>query len=363
MKVVIFGLTMSSSWGNGHATIWRALARALAKRGHRVVFFERDVQYYSANRDFPGAPWLDLVLYDDWEGIMKRAQRELIDADVGMVTSYCPDGKRASELLLSSKAGVKCFYDLDTPVTLSNLNEGREVDYLPDRGLGSFDIVLSYTGGRALDELKIVLGAKKTAPLYGSVDPQTHGPAGKARDYAADLSYLGTFAEDRQRSLMELFIEPARRLPEKRFVLGGSLYPKDFPWTRNIYFVWHVPPPLHPSFYSSARWSLNVTRAAMASMGWCPSGRLFEAAACGSPVLSDYWEGIDEFLSPGTEIVIVRGSEEVADALAMDEAERMSIARAARERVLEEHTASVRAAEFERMMECALERKEEVCGG
>ena len=363
MKVVIFGLTMSSSWGNGHATIWRALARALAEKGHRIVFFEKDAPYYASNRDFARAEWFDLVIYGSWEKIRRRAATELRDADVGMVTSYCPDGREASALLMSSGTRVKCFYDLDTPVTLSKLKEGRDVGYLPADGLGGFDIVLSYTGGRALDELKSVLGAKKTAPLYGSVDPEIHVPSVKSSEYAADLSYLGTFAEDRQRTLMELFVEPARRLPEKRFVLGGSLYPKDFPWTRNIYFVWHVPPPMHPQFYSSARWTLNVTRGAMARMGWCPSGRLFEAAACGSPVLSDFWDGIEEFLSPGKEIVIVRSTEEVAEALAMDEAARKGIAKAARERVLEEHTAAGRAAEFERIMECALERKEEVCGG
>jgi len=363
MKLVIFGLTMSSSWGNGHATLWRALARALARKGHKVVFFEKDVPYYASNRDMTEAAWLDLVLYGSWENIRKRAEAELRDADVGMVTSYCPDGREAAALVLSSAARIKCFYDLDTPVTLANLKEGKEVGYLPEDGLGGFDMTLSYTGGRALDELKSVLGAKKTAPLYGSVDPEMHGPSDKVSEFEADLSYLGTFAEDRQRSLTELFIEPARRLPEKRFVLGGSLYPRDFPWTGNIYFVWHVPPPRHPLFYSSAKWTLNVTRGAMAGMGWCPSGRLFEAAACGSPVLSDFWDGIEDFLSPGREIVIVRSPEEVVDALAMNETERRKIAAAARERVLEEHTSNERAAEFERIMECVLQGKEEACGG
>lgn len=363
MKLVIFGLTISSSWGNGHATIWRALARALARKGHRIVFFEKDVPYYASNRDFVEADWLDLVLYNSWENIRKRAALELRDADVGMVTSYCPDGREAAHLVLSSSARVKCFYDLDTPVTLANLKEGRDVSYLPEDGLAGFDIVLSYTGGSALDGLKSMLKAGSAAPLYGSVDPEMHGPSEKVSEYSADLSYLGTFAEDRQRSLIELFIEPARRMPEKRFVLGGSLYPKDFPWTGNIHFVWHVPPPRHPNFYSSGRWTLNVTRGAMSRMGWCPSGRLFEAAACGSPVLSDFWDGIDGFLSPGREIVIVRSAEDVVEAIAMDEAERRRIAAAARERVLDEHTSDDRAAEFERIMEGALHRKEEVCGG
>lgn len=364
MKLVIFGLTISSSWGNGHATIWRGLARGLAKRGHRVVFFERDVPYYASHRDMTDPPGAEPILYGSWEDIRRRAESELDSADAGIVTSYCPDAVEACSLALSSKASVKCFYDLDTPITLKAVENAGSAPYLPSYGLGAFDLVLSYTGGRALKGLQDLLGAKNTHALYGSVDPEAHSPAAAVQEYAADFSYLGTYAGDRQEGLSSLFLVPAERLPEKKFIIGGALYPQDFPWRPNIYFVRHVPPPSHPSFYCSSSFTLNVTRAAMKEMGWCPSGRLFEAAACGVPVISDWWEGLDDFFEPGSEILIARSSEDVLAALEFGEAEIRRIGRRARERALSEHTSIARAAELELLIEkaaCAIKGKP--CGG
>lgn len=364
MKLVVFGLSMSSSWGNGHATIWRGLARGLAERGHRVVFFEKDVPYYASHRDMTDPAGARLVLYGSWADAKRRAEMELDGADAGIVTSYCPDAIDACSLVLSSKVAVKCFYDLDTPITLKAAEGGGAASYMPPYGLGGFDLVLSYTGGRALKGLKTLLGAKRVEALYGSADPHAHGPALPAPEYCADLSYLGTYAQDRQETLERLLIEPAERLPARKFVIGGALYPQDFPWRPNIYFVRHVPPPVHPSFYCSSSFTLNVTRGAMKEMGWCPSGRLFEAAACGVPVISDWWEGLDEFFEPGSEIVIARRAEEVVSALEMGDEEIKRIGRRARERALAAHTSSARAAELEQMIEkAARSRKEEPCGG
>jgi spore maturation protein CgeB len=344
MKLVIFGLTISSSWGNGHATLWRGLTRALLGLGHRVVFYERDMPYYAAHRDLhelhEGGR---LCLYPAWTGIIAQARRDLADADVAMVTSYCPDGVAASELVMSSNARLRVFYDLDTPVTLARLAAGEMVDYLAPRGLGDFDLVLSYTGGAALDALRMRLGARRVAPLYGSVDPEIHRPEPVQPHYLADLSYLGTYAADRQSALEALFVEPARRLPHRRFVIGGAQYPGDFPWAANIHFVRHLPPAEHSAFFSSSRFTLNVTRASMAAMGFCPSGRLFEAAACGAPVISDGWAGLDAFFEPDAEILVVRSTEEAMAAIEMPEEERLALARKARARVLEEHTAAHRA--------------------
>ncbi|HEX7967964.1 MAG TPA: glycosyltransferase, partial [Stellaceae bacterium] len=274
MKLVIFGLTISSSWGNGHATLWRGLCRALLRRGHRIVFYERDVPYYAEHRDLAELPAGGrLHLYRDWHEAIGAARSDLADADVAMVTSYCPDGVAAAELALSSPARLNCFYDLDTPVTLARLAAGETVGYIGPRGLGDFDLVLSYTGGAALDQLQTRLGARRAAPLYGSVDPEAHRPERPLPQYLADLSYLGTYAEDRQAALETLFIEPARRLPERRFVIGGAKYPSVFPWTSNIHFVRHLPPAEHSAFFSSSRLTLNVTRRSMAAMGFCPSGR------------------------------------------------------------------------------------------
>jgi spore maturation protein CgeB len=350
MKLVIFGLTISSSWGNGHATLWRGLLRAFARRGHDIVFFERDVPYYAAHRDLRELDCGRLRLYDEWANVREDAQRELADADVGIVTSYCPDGVAASEIVLDSNLARRVFYDLDTPVTLSQLSAGERVPYLPPQGLGDFDLVLSYTGGEALNELRSRLNARLTAPLYGSVDPDEHRPVTPVAAYRSDLSYLGTYAEDRQRALAELFLEPARRLPSRRFLIGGAQYPSSFPWSENIHFKRHLPPAEHPAFFSSSRMTLNVTRHAMAQMGWCPSGRLFEAAACGVPILSDSWAGLDQFFTPDSEIFVATNSEDAIDAIALDDATLSTVASAARERTLAEHSAERRALELESLL-------------
>jgi len=348
MKLVIFGLTVTSSWGNGHATIWRGLCRALAHRGHCVHFFEHDVPYYAETRDLFSLPKPGkLTLYSDWEDVQAEARAALNEADLALVTSYCPDAITASQLLFESSAAIRAFYDLDTPVTLDRLQQHGSVDYLPPQGLSDFDLVLSYTGGRALDELRSRLGARTAIPLYGSVDPETHFPVPAADEYRCDLSYLGTFAEDRQKSLEKLFVEPARLLPERRFLMAGAQYPHEFPWTPNIFFARHLPPVLHPAFFCSSRATLNVTRRAMAQYGYCPSGRLFEAAACGVPLLSDDWEGIDVFFTPGSEFLQVRTPEDVVEAFDRSDAELVRMAQAARERTLAEHTADRRAQQLE----------------
>jgi spore maturation protein CgeB len=362
MKIVIFGLTISSSWGNGHATLWRGLCRALANRGNEIIFFERDVPYYAAHRDLQELPYAKLVLYRDWPEIISTAQSELRDADAAIVTSYCPDGVSASDLVLSSAAALKTFYDLDTPVTLERLRKGEQLGYIGPRGLRDFDLVLSYTGGTALEQLKLQLGAKRTAPLYGSVDPKNHFPVAAAEQYRCDLSYLGTYAADRQEALEKFLIQPAQQLPEKKFLIGGAQYPQEFPWADNIFFVRHLPPAEHPAFFSSSRMTLNVTRRAMAEMGFCPSGRLFEAAACGTPLLSDWWEGLDEFFTPGSEILIAKTSADSVNALELSDAELSKISKASYERTLSEHTADVRARELETLLEIALREKSEPIG-
>jgi spore maturation protein CgeB len=365
VKVIIFGLTISSAWGNGHATLWRALCRALARHGHEVQFFEKDVPYYAQHRDVSQPPGCRLHLYETWADVEAYARRALAEADVGMITSYCPDARLAWRLLLDVDAGTKIFYDLDTPVTLERLQRGEDVDYVPHDGLRDFDLVLSYTGGPALDGLRHRLGARRVAPLYGSVDPDRHYPVPPDDSRRSDMSYLGTYAADRQRALQTLFIEPARRRPDRRFLVAGSQYPQDFPWTDNIFYLRHMPPQDHPSFFCSSGLTLNVTRGPMAEMGYCPSGRLFEAAACGVPIVSDWWEGLDAFFEPGREILIASSTDDAVSALDMMEDERCRIARAARERALDCHTADRRAVELEHLMAGVSEQsataRREVC--
>lgn len=358
MRIVIFGLSISSSWGNGHATLWRGLCRALGSRGHRVVFYEKDVPYYSSTRDGTSFAGCDLRLYTDWNEIAGQAEQEIRNADVAMVTSYCPDAGSACDLVLASSAGVRSFYDLDTPVTFSRLDAGETVDYIPPYGLSGFDLVLSYTGGQALDRLKTTLGARRVAPLYGSVDPEVHRPAQPSSEFTADVSYLGTYAADRQETLEQLFIEAARLRPDRRFVIGGAQYPENFPWTPNIFFVRHLPPAQHAAFYCSSQLTLNVTRRAMASMGYCPSGRLFEAAACGAAVLTDVWDGLDSFYEPGKEMIFCRNTADVLSAINLSLEQLRRIGLAAREKTLAQHTALHRVIELETVLEeasCAVQ--------
>jgi spore maturation protein CgeB len=346
ITLVVFGLAISSSWGNGHATLWRGLCGALARRGHRVIFFEHDVPYYAEHRDLTAVPGGELILYRDWAEVRGRAARALSDADAGIVTSFCPHGIEATALLLNAARPVKAFYDLDTPVTLARLAAGEPTTWIGPGGLAGFDIVFSFTGGEALRELSRSLGARRVVPLYGSVDPAVHHPAAPDPAFRGDLSFLGTYAADRQAALQTLFLVPASRLPQRRFVIAGSLYPADFPWLGNVYFLRHLAAGEHARLFASSRLTLNITRSVMGSMGYCPSGRLFEAAACGVPILSDYWAGLDHFYQPGREILIAAESDDAVAAIERDDAELRRIAAAARERTLAQHTADQRAREL-----------------
>lgn len=363
MKIVVFGLTISSSWGNGHATLWRGLCRHLVRLGHSVLFFERDVPYYAASRDLFEIEGGRLVLFSSWEDVRSVARTDVRDADAAIVTSYCPDALAATDLILDQDRALPVFYDLDTPVTLAKFQAGQTVPYIGQAGLEGFGLVLSFTGGpRLFDEYRRRLGAGAIYPLYGHVDADVHRPVAPQPHYRADLSYLGTYSEDRQQALEALFVAPARARHDLRFLIGGAQYPPDFPWSSNIYFVRHLPPSEHASFFASSRFTLNVTRRAMAEMGWCPSGRLFEAAACGAPLLSDSWPGIGDFFEPGEEIVLAEHEEDTLAALRLSDEELSRIARRARERTLEQHSSDKRATELiarlERSASCGVRERE-----
>ncbi len=353
MKFAIFGLTISSSWGNGQAALWRSLCRALAARRHQLVFFERDVPPYAQTRDLHELPGLDLRLYPDWSAVATPAEAVCDEADVAIVTSRCPDGVVAANLVLSSRAALKVFYDLDTSLTLGN-PQREPAACLGPRGLADFDLVLSVTGGAALERLRERLGARRVAALYGGVDPDVHRPTRGLPPYAADLSFLGTYAEDRHAALEELLVRPARYLPAQRFVIAGARYPVNFPWAPNIHYVSHLSPREHAAFYSSSRVTLNVTRPATAALGHCPSVRLFEAAACGTPIVSDAWKGLDAFFQPGEEILVVRDAADVLDVLRSSHRQLERVGRRARERALDQYTSAQRARELEQLCSAAL---------
>lgn len=342
MKIIVFGLTISSSWGNGHATPYRALLRALHRAGHQVVFYERDVPYYARRRDFDAADFCRLVLHSDWKEVRAQAQREAGEADAIIHASYCVEGARIIEELSGIGTGLRVFYDLDTPITLEKLATSN-CEYLRAGQIAGFDLYLSWCGGSLLDELQHRWHARRARPLYGCVDPETHARVEVPEPYRCRMSYMATYAADRQQKFEELFLDPARQRPSDRFVLAGSLYPEDTAWPDNLWRYPHVAPHDHPALYSGSRLTLNLTREVMARAGYCPSGRLFEAAACGSPIVSDWFDGLDKFFVPQKEIFIARETKDVLNALDSSDEELARMANLARERTLAEHTGERRA--------------------
>jgi spore maturation protein CgeB len=348
MKMVFFGLTITSSWGNGHATTYRSLCRALSRRGHEVHFIEKDLEWYRSHRDLAKPDFCRVHLYESWSenaGTLLRISR---DADVIVIGSYFPDAIAATNALLQQGRGPVLFYDIDTPITLAQLRSKGATEYLDAALVPHYDAYLSFSGGPALQAIAEEFGSPCAAALYCSVDPDLYKPMTVRQEYRCDLSYLGTYAADRQTKLMELLNGAARLVPEATFIVAGPQYPEGIPWERNVQSVDHVAPPEHPSFYSSSRFTLNLTRTDMIAAGFSPSVRLFEASACGAAILSDEWQGLHHFLSPGEEILLPRDAYEVTAILRdMPEADVKRVGRAARERILQEHTAGHRATEFE----------------
>jgi spore maturation protein CgeB len=348
MKIVMLGLSITSSWGNGHATTYRALVRALAARGHSVLFLERDVPWYAAHRDLPSPGYCDVRLYGDLATLEARHGADIHDADLVVVGSYVPDGIAVGDFVLRVSGGVTAFYDIDTPVTLAKL-QGGALEYLTARQIPHFDLYLSFTGGPALGRLHETYGARLARPLYCSVDADVYRPdpdAAVAPEW--DLGYLGTYSDDRQPVLERLMLSAAREWPSGRFVVAGPQYPPDVVWPRNVDRIEHLPPSGHRRFYTRMRFTLNVTRRDMVRAGYSPSVRLFEAAACEVPIISDTWRGLDRFFTPAAEILISSGPRQTRRYLRdLPEADRLEIGRAARARVLREHTAAHRAVQLE----------------
>jgi len=347
LKIVVFGLSITSSWGNGHATTYRALLAALQKRGHQIVFFEKNEEWYASNRDMPSPEFCHVRLFDRWHSALPAIRQEIEDCDVAIVGSYFPEGIRVTDELANSKVPVKAFYDIDTPITLSKLRAGG-AEYLKPQQVRHFDLYLSFTGGPILNQIEQEFHAPRALPFYCSFDPHRYRPCGVYRRYQCDLSYMGTYAADRQSKLDELFTATALNAPNRRFLLAGPQYPSKIKWPRNVRRIKHLSPRWHPHFYSSSRLTLNVTRQAMAEWGFSPSVRLFEAAACACPIISDTWPGLDSILKIGEEILVAESSSEVISFLRdTDELQLQRIGQLARERVLMEHSSSRRAEEFE----------------
>ena len=345
LSIVMLGLSVTSSWGNGHATTYRGLMRELSARGHDVLFLERDQPWYAENRDLPEPPHGRTVVYHSLEELRDTFGPALRHADAVVQGSFVPDGIEVAEWVLAEAGGVTAFYDIDTPITLGALSSGT-CAYLTPRQVPRFDLYLSFTGGPTLDTIERELGSPAARALYCSFDPALYYP--EDVEPAWDLGYLGTYSDDRQPALDALLLEPARQWPAGRFIVAGPQYPPGLRWPANVVREIHISPAGHRTFYNAQRFTLNVTRADMVRAGWSPSVRLFEAAACGVPIVSDWWAGLDSFLAPGREIFISRSPAETLSLLRdLPEVERRATGARARERVLREHTAADRAEELE----------------
>jgi spore maturation protein CgeB len=336
VKIVALGLSVTSSWGNGHATNYRGLLGALLERGHEVLFLERERPWYAANRDFT-APWVRL--YDDVAELRHHAEA-VRRADLVLVGSYVPDGCEVADWALSTAGGVTAFWDIDTPVTAAKLARGDH-EYLSPELVPRFDLYLSFTGGPLLDRL----GARRALPFYCIADPALYTPLDAPARW--ELGYLGTYSDDRQPKVEGLLLDPARARPDLRFAVAGPQYPASVSWPANVERFESLPPAEHRGFYAAQRFTLNLTRAEMVRSGWSPSVRLFEAAACGVPVISDWWDGLDAFFEPGREILVAADAEDVLRHLTLADGERQAVGRRARLRVLAAHTADHRARELE----------------
>jgi spore maturation protein CgeB len=338
-RFVFLGLSLSSSWGNGHATTYRALLKGLAALGHEAVFLERDVPWYAENRDLPEPDFARLHLYEGLDDL-ERFAGLVAGADGVVVGSYVPDGIAVAEWVLERAPGPVGFYDIDTPVTLARVASGK-CDYLEARLVPAFDCYLSFTGGPVLERLERELGARRAVALPCGVDPDLYRPTGGALRW--DLGYLGTYSVDRQPALERLLLEPARRRPEMRFVVAGPQYPDEIRWPANVERIEHLPPSAHAGFYGAMRYTLNVTRAEMVSTGWAPSVRLFETAACGTPAISDRWPGLGDYLPEGEAVLVADDAHDVLAILDAGSALRARIAARARDEALARHTGLARA--------------------
>ncbi len=356
LNITILGLSITSSWGNGHATTFRGLVRELKRNGHNITFLERDVPWYATNRDLPNPPYCETILYASFEELKNKHCGAIHSADLVIVGSYVPEGVAVGEWVVQNAKGVTAFYDIDTPVTIAKMEKG-DYEYLHPSLIPKYNIYLSFTGGPTLKRLENYFGSPMARALYCSFDPELYFPEDLPKKW--DLGYLGTYSIDRQKPLEDLMLSAAEKYQKGKFVIAGPQYPSDITWGKNVERIEHLPPSQHREFYSSQRFTLNITRADMIKAGYSPSVRLFEAAACATPIISDYWDGIESIFEDGIEILISRSAEDTLKYLTtLTEEERKTIGEKARQKVTGGHSAAHRALELEDFYNEALCKKE-----
>ncbi|MFP5078416.1 glycosyltransferase [Rhizobium sp. YIM 134829] len=350
MKIAFYGSSLVSAYWNGAATYYRGLLRALAARGYDITFYEPDVYDRQKNRDIDPPDWCRVVVYEGTIEALKRVAAEAAKADIVVKASgvgFEDDLLLQSVLDAAPPQALKIFWDVDAPATLAELRAAP--DHPLRKALGTLDLVLTYGGGDPVIKAYRALGARDCIPVYNALDPQTHHPVPADPRFAADLGFLGNRLPDREARVESFFLAPAARLPESRFLLGGSGW-QDKAMSTNVRLLGHVSTREHNAFNVSPKAVLNISRESMAETGFSPATRVFEAAGAGACLITDYWEGIDLFLKPGSEVLVARDGRDVAEIMATlepDNARR--IGEAALSHVLAEHTYDHRAEAVDRL--------------
>lgn len=344
MRIVVFGSSLLSSYWNGAATYYRGIFRALAGLGHEIVFCEPDAYGRQDNRDMEPPEWARVMVWPADEAGLARALATMAEADVVVKASGVGvyDDALVAGVLAGAPSGVvRVYWDVDAPATLATLKAAP--DHALRQALPAFHHVFTYGGGDPVVSAYRALGARDCEPIYNALDPETHGPAPPDPRFRADLSLLANRLPDREARVEEFFFHAACLSPENRFVLAGSGWePAAMP--ANVSAIGHLGTGDHNAFNGSARAILNVTRQDMAETGYSPATRVFEAAGAGACLVSDAWPGLAEFLEPDREVLVARDGRDVAEhlqTLTPEKAHR--IGRAARARILRDHTYAQRA--------------------
>jgi spore maturation protein CgeB len=352
LNIAFFGSSLVSAYWNGAATYYRGIIRALHERGHRVAFYEPDAYDRQQHRDIPDPEWARVVVYsaEGAEGV-SRALESARGADLVVKASGVGvfDALLEAAVLQMQGAGTRVvFWDVDAPATLDRVRQDPSDPFRPL--ISRYDLVLTYGGGEPVVRAYEALGARKCVPVYNALDPATHHPVPPDPRFTADLGFLGNRLPDREARVEEFFLRAAAELPDGRFLLGGSGWgDKGIP--ANVTYVGHVYTRDHNAFNCTPRAVLNVSRESMARYGFSPATRVFEAAGAGACLITDYWEGIGEFLEPGREILVARDGNEVAEQVRTLTPERArEVGEAALRRVLAEHTYASRAEQLERLL-------------
>jgi spore maturation protein CgeB len=363
MKIAFYGSSLLSSYWNGAATYYRGLLSDLARRGHSITFYEPDAFDRQQHRDIEPPDYAKVVVYPATEEAVRTVIAEAAQADVVVKASgvgVFDDVLLAGVIAASRPGAIRMFCDVDAPATLAELRANP--DHPMHRALPVLDLVITYGGGPPVIEAYEGLGARRCVPIYNALDPTTHHPVPADPRFAADLSFLGNRLPDREARVETFFLDAAARLPQRTFLIGGNGW-QDKGMPSNVRHIGHVYTREHNAFNTSPKAVLNIARDSMASVGFSPATRVFEAAGAGACLITDAWVGLEMFLKVDEEVLVARDGADVAahvEALTPERAK--AIGEAGRARILAEHTYERRGAELDKLLrsEAAAKRERSV---